>query len=835
MGWTRDINKKTYSKPCEKCVEVSSNTSKFNVQFNCFHEFLNFIFSVCGYNNQYSFENFGDNDIEFVERFVRTELLQLLSDNCRKMQITLNDSLMKNFFGSHAFQPHSFRFEQEEKEFLKMISDIMSVPDGIQLNIHDNDDISKKWETFRGWYFNDLHENECRRDLQAPKAALNHLSQLSAIAKNNALRPKNGYRYPNAFKRFYVYNRLLSGPLAYKTLHANSIGVIPSISTINKYIHRPDHGLIEGQLRNEELLVYLRERNQPLWVSLSEDATRIDNRIEYCPRSNQLIGFVLPMNKENGMPIPFAYKADSAVNIIEHFNAPISDDLITIMAQPLGGASSFCLMLFGSDKRYTATEVSKRWLHIVNELKQVGIGVLSISSDSDPKYNKAMRLNSMLGLDTPLLPSNNLFRCGNGINNPFYVQDTPHLGTKLRNFLLKTFKKPEKIPFGRYFVEMDHLQYLVNNFGRDEHLLTSTVLNPVDKQNVESVLRIIDNKVIDMLKLHLKGESEGTVMFLEMMSNLIQAYMSESLLPIERLAKIWHALFIVRIWRCFVLNNPKLTLKQNFISSNCYSCIEQNAHSMVLIILFLKKNNLPELFVPPFYSSQPCESFYRRLRSFCPTFSMIATCSVKGAMARVSKAQLLNEISNDNDGSFVFPQNDRAAKNPKIKFSGVIDLPSQDEMIKTILKSKSDAINSAVKIGLIAKKSGSKEENCFCPIKPCIPKKENNLPHFTHNMSKDESSTPNDIKHEHLFANLSLKNYKSKFENKRLNETSPYVEIPFVDYKKRFIVLKTSLCWLLSKGGGKLSSDRLLRVQQKCGLSKRKTKKVRRVKSYSIK
>lgn len=188
---------------------------------------------------------------------------------------------------------------------------------------------------------------------------------------------------------------------------------------------------------------------------------------------------------------------------------------------------------------------------------------------------------------------------------------------------------------------------------------------------------------------------------------------------------------------------------------------------------------------------------------------MVATCSVKGAMAR-------------------------AAKNPKIMFSDV-DLPSQNEIIKTILKSKSNAIETAVKIGLIAKSSKSKEESCFCPVKPCIPNEKDKFPHIVRNMSKDENFTLNDNKYKYLFANLSLKNYASKFENKLLDETSSYVEIPFVDCKNKFIVLKTSLCWLLSKGGNKLSSDRLLRVRQTTGITKSKTKKIRKVKLYCIK
>lgn len=525
------------------------------------------------------------------------------------------------------------------------------------------------------------------------------------------------------------------------------------------------------------------------------------------------------------MPQPFVYKAESAIQIIEHFNAPISDSLTTIMAQPLGGSSSFCLMVFGSDNRYTANDVSKRWHHIVSKLKQLGIGVLSISSDSDPKFNKAMRMNSKLGRTSSSLPSNDLFRCGDAMDNPFYVQDTPHLATKLRNYLLKTFNKPERVAFGRYFVKMSHLQYLVDNFSKDQHLLTSSVLNPVDRQNVESAIRIIDCRVINMLNLHVQ-KSEGTVLFLKMMSNCIEAYMSDKLSPIERVYKIWNALFMVRIWKQFVVDSSKLTQKENFISTNCYHCIEQNAHSMVLIILFLKKNGLPELFAPQLFSSQPCESFYRRLRSFCPTFSMVATCSVKGALARVSKAHLLNEISNDNEGTFTFPQNDRAAKNPKrMMKTANIDLPSPDEIIKTIHKSKSDAIESAVQIGLIDKKSKLKEKNCLCHVKPCVANENSKHALIKYNATKSEYFDLDDeVRFNYLFANLSLKNYASKFENKMLDENSSYVEIPFVKFEGKFIVLKSSLCWLLSKGGNKLSSDRLLRVQQKRGAIEKKAK-----------
>lgn len=544
-------------------------------------------FSLCGYHNKYSFENFGDNDIEYVENFVQTKLLQMLTGFCNKFKITMNEDVMKHFFGKYALQPHNFCFEDTEKELIQTLSEILDVPDGIELNSIEIDEISENWKSFKGWYFCDNSENESNV-LRAPKEAVNLMTKLHSVAENNALRPKNGFRYTNAIKRFCVHNRLLAGQLSYKTIQANYFGVFPSLSATNKYIHRPDHGLIEGEIRSQELLVYLKGRNQPLWVALSEDGTKIENRIQYDPRTNQLIGFVLPTNQETGMPQPFVFKALSAEKIVEHFQAPIANNLNTIMAQPLGGAPSFCLMLFGSDNKYTGLDVSKRWKNIINERKGIGIGVVSFSSDSDSKYNKGMRINSKLGCYSPLLLSNNLFKSGLTIEDTHYVQDTPHILTKLRNRLLTTINSPAKLQFGRRFIKMTHLKYLVDNFGKDQHLLTSITLNSIDHQNVDSALRICDRRVINMLKLHVK-DSEATVLFLETMLNSYEAFMSEILAPLERIEKMWYVLFIVRIWRHFVINHSKLTIGENFLTANCYSCLEQNAHSIILIILFLKK------------------------------------------------------------------------------------------------------------------------------------------------------------------------------------------------------------------------------------------------------
>lgn len=142
-------------------------------------------------------------------------------------------------------------------------------------------------------------------------------------------------------------------------------------------------------------------------MALSEDATRIEGKVQYDVRTNQLIGFILPINSDSGLPIPFTFKVRSANEIVEHFSNqnPTANYVNTVMAKPVGNAPAFCLLIFGSDSKFTAREVANRWEHIISELEKLNISVLSVSSDSDPRYNSAMRQKSFLGSKSNILPA----------------------------------------------------------------------------------------------------------------------------------------------------------------------------------------------------------------------------------------------------------------------------------------------------------------------------------------------------------------------------------------------------------------------------------------------
>lgn len=110
---------------------------------------------------------------------------------------------------------------------------------------------------------------------------------------------------------------MISGKLAYETLRANNMAAIPSLSVIDGYILRKKSYYIEGEIRANELLQYLVDLKLPKIVALSEDATRITGRVQYNSRSNDIIGFPLPIDK-SGLPMPGIYMARCA-SVIEGF------------------------------------------------------------------------------------------------------------------------------------------------------------------------------------------------------------------------------------------------------------------------------------------------------------------------------------------------------------------------------------------------------------------------------------------------------------------------------------------------------------------------------------
>lgn len=738
---------------------------------------------MSGFANPISFKNVNDKQIDEVQKFIR-EKSDILKSQFKGDTLNLFGRIYSNCPERFEFLPGERILIKEMAAHVKQIADCGGVNKGIG---HFQPEVSIKSISV---------ESKSTANETLPNTRTHFLlNKLLEHAIQNAPRKKGGYRYDNIIKRLSSYCRMIAGSLAYEFLQNNFSHSLPSLVSVNRYVRSANCEIVEGVLRTQELLIYLKERGLPPFVVLSEDLTRIIGRPQYCSSTNQIVGFVLPTNRKNGMPVAYSFPARDADEIYDHFSKKntIASNLSVTMAQPISDAPAFCLLAYGTDNQFTAMDVNKRWMFILNELKKVGITVLGISTDSDPRYNGAMRKISNLG--GVVNKNAKWFGCDINTSIPFCIQDTVHVGTKLRNFLLRTiFSK--QIPFGSYFVNWKHLHTLMQKCGKDKHQLTNSILNPDDKQKFDHVLRMCDSKVTKLLTDHVEG-SQATVLYLNMLRNIIEAFLQETLTPLQRIQKIWYSLFIIRIWRNFILSHKEYTLKDNFLSSNCYTCVELNAHNLVLLLLYLRKINRPDLFAPCLFESQPCESIFRQFRSFTTTYSTKTNCTVKEAESRISKIQLQNDIMHGTRSQIIYR---RLGKKQIITSEETIILPSETEIFSEIEKCQKDAIATAKTMGLITK---NPKKNYTCETPLCKPKKEIVKKCVVGNCD-DSISRPN-------FQNIQLKNYAGQLK-KEVSEASPYCKIPSDDGQK-IIFRKSSLCWLWREECKKLSNDRLQRVK----------------------
>lgn len=317
------------------------------------------------------------------------------------------------------------------------------------------------------------------------------LSEMISCFNQNAERFSQGYRYTEDMKLYCAYTRMLSGRLAYETFKANTSHAVPSLRSVDRHIKQWESNATEGVVRSDELLQYLNHLKLPKIVALSEDATRFINRIQYDSRTNQLVGFVLPLG-EDSMPIAGFNKARSAAEIEKCFyNRETGKEkkrasyVNVVMAQPLvPGIPPFCLLLFGTDTKYKSDDIAKRWQFIRNELKKKDIEVVTFASDSDPKFNSFMKYHIKLGQgETNNINFPEWFNVKLAFHANFMpIQDIVHIGTKFRNRILNFILK-----IGSYDISAQHLSMLLDLFTKEEHNLCPSTIMPKDRQNFESV------------------------------------------------------------------------------------------------------------------------------------------------------------------------------------------------------------------------------------------------------------------------------------------------------------------------------------------------------------
>ena len=126
------------------------------------------------------------------------------------------------------------------------------------------------------------------------------------------------------------------------------------------------------------------------------------------------------------------------------------------------------------------------------------------------------------------------------ITNVSYVQDTIHLGVKLKARLL-TYS--QILPLGKYSAQPLHLSLLQASFYKEQHNLRAKDLDHQDRQNFEAVLRITSENVMDLLDEF--PDAKGTKAYLQVTKSIISSYLNKDLDPICRIKEAWFALFLL--------------------------------------------------------------------------------------------------------------------------------------------------------------------------------------------------------------------------------------------------------------------------------------------------
>lgn len=260
--------------------------------------------------------------------------------------------------------------------------------------------------------------------------------------------------------------------------------------------------------------------------------------------------------------------------------------------------------------------------------------MIGISSDGDERLLNAMK--SRIKLD--LTPTSDLSQYLN--LGPINVQDSTHIGTKLRNRLLNT---SISLQMGNMMVTATHIEMLLS-LPKHIHGLVFNDIRPDDRQNFSSYLKITDPRVIDAIKNNVV-DSNGTVKFLESCKQITSSYLGNHLKPTERIYLIWNALYFIRCWRSFIQSkNNDFTISEHFISQNAYSCIEINAHALIYLILRLRTNHQFDFFIPHLFSSQPCEETFRRMRSMGTANFTKINFTLFELLHMIARVEMMNKI-----------------------------------------------------------------------------------------------------------------------------------------------------------------------------------------------
>lgn len=380
-------------------------------------------------------------------------------------------------------------------------------------------------------------------------------------------------------------------------------------------------------------------------------------------------------------------------------------------------------------------------------------------------------------------------------SKPKTIQDPTHIGTKMRN---KFLKPNAMFPMGSYIACSSHLQEIMKKYSKNMHFLSPSILNPVDRMNFRSVLSIISDHVLNCLSK--EKNMQGTLKFLQIMQYVLDSFMDKGLQFTERIYKLWYAVFFLRQWRYWIKKSNEYTLTDNFITLNAYTCIELNAHNLLILTLnYIENNSLDELY-PWHLGSQNCEEWFRAARSLTSTFSTIVNFTSEEFTYKSKRIEFIYEATHSLSEEYIFPRSQK--KNISVNSQKHI---KKQDIFDAIEKAKQNSINEIKALGMKVLKTAWK----VCDLNNVSEDDENKK--YTASEDIIPFIPPNFNLKEDLIEQIKNLNFKTstKVPADLLNSCFVQIDVEGIE----IIIKKSCLVWILSGKGERVSTDRLLRFK----------------------
>ena len=351
-------------------------------------------------------------------------------------------------------------------------------------------------------------------------------------------------------------------------------------------------------------------------VLAAEDETAIISKVMYSQKKDELLGFCGVKGPNHQCLDHFTIKVGEGEEgyntIFSAFrNNVIGNYARAIILNPLApNLPRLPILVMATCNCFNADFVYRQWQEIErlfeNELEATLGPLIGHSSDGDSRRRTLMLqlMRSKEGLRFQPIPHDLGFvlSCRKELKGHTYVlrdlgdQDYIHNHKKLLNPLDHSSRV---LMMGNNTAHMNHLQLVYDTFSHHDHALGLDDVNRRDRQNWRSVQKLTLLRVQNCLQRLIDGDEEGrrpdpslngTLTYLKVIWYYVEIFCSKVRTLYQRIVSAALVVHFLGIWNNFVLRDPRLTLKKNFISRETYQDTIISCHFAVILISYMGDN-----------------------------------------------------------------------------------------------------------------------------------------------------------------------------------------------------------------------------------------------------